>query len=369
MNCGTCGFSLYCPNPALLPPPLPPAPPPSPPIDLQCHKGRLLDCTHAAPGQHHACAEFVFKGVSWYGMEEKYALLQGLERVPMHELLDLVASNGFNALRIPLSVECVLHDCVANQFGGAVGQTNPAVHQLRYSQLLSLLIREATRRHLLVLLDMHRLSAGDRNNPLWHDGAISEAELIRAWEKLAHAHCASHGVVGADLFNEPWAAAWGHGADDQDWAAAAERIGSAVSRACPRWLLFVEGVSHTTASGEAGAKGQSAYGHNWASNLEGLHKRPLGGLPEPSKLVLSPHIYGPSVAPQPYFEDKDFPANMEPICACRAEARMMRPPPCRVLAAAVAVAVAVPRLWLWQLRSLPSLPTLPSSHPPCLLAG
>jgi endoglucanase len=286
-------------------------PPPSPPIDLQCHRGRLLDCTHNTHDHLEGCSEFVLKGVSWFGMEEKYALLQGLERVPMRELLDFVSSQGFNALRIPLSVTCVLHDCAANQFGGSVGQINPHVHQLRYLANIDVLVREAGSRGLGVLLDMHRLSAGDRNNPLWHDGSVSEAQLISAWEILAKAHCGSIHLIGADLFNEPYAAAWGHGSASEDWAAAAERIGSAVSRACPRWLLFVEGVSHTTGSGEPAVRGQSEAGHNWASNLEGMRHRPLSGLPAPSKLVLSPHIYGPSVAPQPYFDDKDFPANME----------------------------------------------------------
>ena len=88
-----------------------------------------------------------------------------------------------------------------------------------------------------------------------------------------------------------------------------------MGHACPRWLLFVEGVSHTTASGApaAGPK-QSDYGHNWASNLEGVRARPLT-LPADAagKLVYSPHIYGPSVAPQPYFDAPEFPHNMEAI--------------------------------------------------------
>ena len=81
---------------------------------------------------------------------------------------------------------------------------------------------------------------------------------------------------------------------------------------CPRWLQFVEGVSHTTASGAPSVVAQSDYGHNWASNLEGIRHRPLS-MRRPSKLVLSPHVYGPSVAPQPYFDDASFPANMPPI--------------------------------------------------------
>lgn len=78
VNCGTCGFSLFCGDPLTTPPPAPPAPPPTAPIDLQCRRGRLYDCSAGvapdADGGGCASSEFVFKGVSWYGMEERYAL-------------------------------------------------------------------------------------------------------------------------------------------------------------------------------------------------------------------------------------------------------------------------------------------------------
>ena len=40
---------------------------------------------------------------------------------------------------------------------------------------------------------------------------------------------------------------------------------------------------------------------------------PLTLAPDVEKLVLSPHVYGPSVAPQSYFDDATFPKNMEAI--------------------------------------------------------
>ena len=201
--------------------------------------------------------KFRIKGISWFGMEEKYAILQGLEVVSMGSLLDLIERNGFNTIRVPLSVTSTLHDPKANMFGGGVVQENPQLNGLRYHEVVDVLVRDAGRRHLLILLDMHRLSAGDRNNALWWDATVSEQQLIDAWLKLAARHCSSWNVIGADLFNEPWGAAWGHGPVNQDWAAAAERIGAAVSKACPRWLLFVEGVSHTTSNDEPAVRGQS----------------------------------------------------------------------------------------------------------------
>ena len=41
----------------------------------------------------------------------------------------------------------------------------------------------------------------------------------------------------------------------------------------------------------------------------GVHYAPVM-LDTPNKIVYSPHVYGPSVAYQPYFAVKDFPNNM-----------------------------------------------------------
>jgi hypothetical protein len=189
VNCGRCGFSVFCPDPSLTPPPATPSPPPAAALDFISQEGRLLECLHT-------CREFVIKGVSWYGLEEKYALLQGLELQPMAFLLDFVASNDFNALRIPLAASSVLSDPLASMFGGGVSDHNPAVHNMRSLDLLDLLVREAASRRLLVLLDMHRLSAGDRNNPLWYDARVPESDLIAAWQKLSNQFCGSWNVIG-----------------------------------------------------------------------------------------------------------------------------------------------------------------------------
>jgi len=250
----------------------------------------------------------MLKGISWFGMEETYALPQGLEHVHMSHLLDFVTEH-FNAVRVPLSVSSVLDESKSpHTFGGVVLQVNPRLHHLRYLHVLHVLVSEAGARGLLILLDLHRLSAGDRNNPLWYDAKVTESHLIEAWGRLASRYCGVWNVIGADLFNEPWAAAWGGEDVAEDWAAAAERIGAAVHRACPRWLLFVEGVSHSTRSGAPAAANQTTEGHNWASNLEGARTRPVAIAT--AKRVYSPHVYGPSVAPQPYFEEAHFPSNL-----------------------------------------------------------
>ncbi|MDP8215249.1 MAG: cellulase family glycosylhydrolase [Candidatus Euphemobacter frigidus] len=69
-------------------------------------------------------------------------------------------------------------------------------------------------------------------------------------------------------------------------------------------LIFVEGVESNPV-----CSGGSA--HWWGGNLEPQACYPLD-IPA-DKLVLSPHVYGPDVYPQEYFNDPDFPENMGAI--------------------------------------------------------
>ena len=85
----------------------------------------------------------------------------------------------------------------------------------------------------------------------------------RLSHRLAAMLCGEWNVMGADLFNEPHRASWG-GPDQTDWAAAAERLAETVHRHCPRWLIFVQGVSDWAAAAD-GAASQYYWGENLVS--------------------------------------------------------------------------------------------------------
>lgn len=108
-----------------------------------------------------------------------------------------------------------------------------------------------------------------------------------------------------DLKNEPHGAAtWGTGNPATDWKLAAEKAGRAVLAANPTLLIFVEGVQENPVCSDG-------TNHWWGGNLEPQACYPID-LPA-DKLVLSPHVYGPDVHGQPYFDDPAFPANMPAI--------------------------------------------------------
>ena len=65
-------------------------------------------------------------------------------------------------------------------------------------------------------------------------------------------------------------------------------------------LVFVQGVGNESDNG--------GYKTFWGENLVGAMTAPPD-IP-PSRLVYSPHVYGPTVFPQEYFKDETFPENM-----------------------------------------------------------
>ena len=65
---------------------------------------------------------------------------------------------------------------------------------------------------------------------------------------------------------------------------------------------------HMHAAGAPGLESTSE-GVWWGENLYGARASPVR-LRDPSRLVLSPHTYGPGVYAQPYFNAPDFPSNL-----------------------------------------------------------
>ena len=90
-------------------------------------------------------------------------------------------------------------------------------------------------------------------------------------------------------------------------------LGNRVLEECARLLIFVEGVGFAPGAPGADNAGDGIW---WGENLVGVKKQPVE-LVDPSKLVYSPHEYGPSVYEQGYFKAHDFPANMPAIWQAR----------------------------------------------------
>ena len=196
------------------------------------------------------------------------------------------------------------------QYGKGAPWEAPELEAFKYTDQFVKLAKVAGEHGILIVIAAHRLNQkawpGDG---LWFDGSMTEARVKQSWSALAKKLCGSWNVLGVDLHNEPHAASWGKGDLHSDWGHGAERLGNHVLSVCPRWLILIEGVGF-----EPGAKDMDSGGAGiwWGENLYGAKEQPVK-LSDPSKLVYSPHTYGPGTYVQRYFTDATFPNNMPKI--------------------------------------------------------
>lgn len=244
---------------------------------------------------------FMIKGFSWYGMEEERQMPGGLHEVTVDYILSFARKYKFNAIRLPLSVENIINNNIAasNSF------KNPDLSGLRHIDVVKAIIRKAANYGILILLDMHRLENHEvKSAGLWYSQTMPEERLFTVWRELCEHVGDEWNVLGADIFNEPWNSLWNSSDKSADWKQASERLGNLIHEKCPSWSIFIEGV---------GARAKSTKtAPFWSENLHAVQGSPPE-LKLKNKVVLSPHVYGPSVHSHQYFDANDFPRNMPAI--------------------------------------------------------
>lgn len=222
----------------------------------------------------HDGNRMVVRGVAMNGIESGCRVPLGLDRRPLSWHLDTMVSNGFNALRLPLSFE-VMEDpslpilCWQPEFPS--GTSMQAVIQ-RF-------LDEAQRRSLFVLLDLHTI--GGSITPLPWTGSVGENRVVDAWVNILKIFGGHPALMGIEIKNEP------HGeCSTKTFLMHAVKVIRAVEEAVPSFkgLFFISGVQ--------------VNGAPWggAFDMDGLSDQTVTSLKTPmDRLVLNPHVYGPSV--------------------------------------------------------------------------
>jgi endoglucanase len=258
-------------------------------VPLHARGGKIVDASER---------EVRITGINWFGLETGTFAPHGLWARGLEDMLDQVVALGFNTVRLPFSNQ--LFD-PASRPNGIDFQKNPSLQGLSGAQIVDVVIAEAGRRGLKVILDRHRPTA-DAQSELWYTDHVSEAKWIQDWVMLASRYYGNTTVIGADLHNEPRGpATWGDGNPRTDWRLAAARAGNAILAVNPDWLIIVEGVEHI---------GDDWYW--WGGNLSRAGAAPVE-LSDPGQLVYSAHDYGPGVYNQKWFQVLEFPYNLPDI--------------------------------------------------------
>ena len=229
---------------------------------------------------YHKGKAVKLSGINWFGFETSELVVHGLwTGRTMDSFLAQIVEMGFTSLRIPLSPEV---------FGDAKSVAN-----------LHTFATAAEGRGLSILLDLHNCSF--RNNLQGNPTGCANYNIDKWYATLNDMALFSlqhENVLGIDIFNEPHQLSW------KTWRDMASEAGKRILKVNPRILVFVEGVAnYDTDSG--------GWGTFWGENLVEAGRNPPG-IPK-SRLVLSPHVYGPSVSYQQYFSAPNFPNNMPEI--------------------------------------------------------
>ena len=207
-------------------------------------------------------------------------------------MLAQIKSLGFNTIRLPFSLEA-LQSTSTTGIEYSNGR-NAELAGRTPQEVMDIIIDEAGRQGLMIILDNHSQTDDGFMDDLWFgQGGFSEADWVAVWEALASRYADRPNVVAADLKNEPHGSAtWGParprtGAGPPSWPATRcwrrRRTGSSSSRASrTRW----QAASSSTAIGGAAT---------WR-----VRSNPVR-LSTPGRVVYSPHEYGPGVHAQPWF--------------------------------------------------------------------
>lgn len=245
-------------------------------------------------------------GVNWFGFETDIYVAHGMWSRNWKSMVDQMKSTGFNAVRLPFCPKTLTNVAPPS---GINTSLNADLNGLKSLDIMDKVIKYMSDQGMYILLDHHRIDCANNTLPeLWYSSTYSETTWINDLKFVANRYKTVPGVIGIDLKNEPHGSAtWGNTHSATDWNKAAERAGSAVLGVAPDLLMFVEGVGGQSDCSDSN-------GYFWGENITPIKCYPIDTAKIPrNRLVLAPHVYGPDVSSQSYFNASNFPSNMPAV--------------------------------------------------------
>jgi len=265
--------------------------------------------------------EVILSGVNWFGFETQLSSFHGLWSRDQKSVLQQIKDLGFNSIRVPWHNRMLEPGATIsiNSYGidpvSGVSPMNAEESQFtKPIELMDAMVQWCQDNDMKIILDCHsRNPDAYLEEKRWYTNDFSEDRWIEDWVFLADRYKDHDAVIGMDINNEPNGridnpdgARWGTNDPTNDWRLAAQKCGNAILDVNPNVLIIVEGIeAYTKPDGT-----QTSYW--WGGNLQGARDFPVV-LNDPSKLMYSPHEYGPTVFEQTWFNDPSFPQNMPGI--------------------------------------------------------
>lgn len=302
---------------------------------------------------------FRIKGGSWFGLEGRHEPSDDATNpsgAPMEQYIGNmfwsesgrtlekdateIKNLGFNSIRLPVAPQTLVDSDPQGRDPNLKNAESVRI-QGAYTALKEV-VKACANAGLYVLLDMHtcsnyvgwrkgRLDArppwadkdrvgydykresyscAETGNPssVTHIQAYDTAKWLADLKKLAGLgkEIGVDNIMGIDIFNEPWDYTWA------EWKSLTEQAYAAISPVNPNILIFVQGIGSTNGNQDGTPETINATPHgllltnpNWGENLFEAGAQPPA-VPK-SKLVFSPHTYGPSVYQQKMFADPSQP--------------------------------------------------------------
>jgi len=242
--------------------------------------------------------EVMMSGVNWFGFETDTFCPHGLWARNYKDMMNQIKNSGFNSIRLPFSNEMFLKGKTSK---GIDFNMNPELKGLNPLSIMDLIMNYAQKIGLKIILDRHRPDSKGQSS-LWYSQSCSETQWVADLVMLAKRYKGNQALIGFDLHNEPHDdACWGCNNKYKDWKMAATLAGNAILKANPGILIVVEGIQ--------------VYQGNWywwGGNLMGVKDSKII-LDVPNKVVYSTHDYPNSVSWQAYFDQSNYPKNLDSI--------------------------------------------------------
>lgn len=264
--------------------------------------------------------EIQVRGLSHFGFNATILQPEYLWQMGWKEQIAQIKSLGFNAVRVPFVPDTLYNTTPVDQLSYIDANKNPELLGKTPLQVLDLWMAEADRQGLYVMLDFHSVSK-QRQYPTWFVSDPNDYGLIYNnqpytadnWRRdlafVARRYANVSHFFAIDIYNEPQGIVrWSTGDPNASnpiyfWKAAAESAAAAVLQANPALLIFVQGIN-----GNFDGIEDSSIPMNWGEDFQPEAYQPLNIAD--SKLVLTPHTYGPDVYMKPTFGAQNFPANL-----------------------------------------------------------